>query len=40
MKSKQEHIYEYNGMKMEGRDEGIRKLMRVEFEIGSTPLEG
>jgi len=27
-------------MTMEGKDEGIRKLMRVEFEIGSTPFEG
>jgi len=27
-------------MTMEGKDEGIRKLKRVEFEIGSTPLEG
>jgi len=27
-------------MTMEGKDEGLRKLMRVEFEIGSMPLGG
>ena len=30
-KPKQKHIYELNGMTMEGKVEGIRKLMRMEF---------
>jgi len=37
-KRKQEHIYELIGMTMEGKDEGVRKLMRVEFENGARHL--
>jgi len=36
--AKQEHIYELNGMTMEGKNEGKGSLWEMEFEMMSTPL--
>jgi len=36
--AKQEHIYELNGMIMEGKDEGKGSLWEMKFKMMSTPL--
>ena len=35
---KQEHIYELNGLTMEGKGEGKWSLWDMEFEMMNTPL--